>query len=80
MYEINDLMFVFYWRSDPKDEWLVSQPVTLGELIDGGVEFSFPDESSLPLNDVEWGRDQIRVVPVPSRKYAPSEDSDRSEG
>ncbi|MDQ2906873.1 MAG: hypothetical protein M3Y81_25470 [Chloroflexota bacterium] len=72
MYGINDLMYVFYWRNSKDDEWSISQPVTLGEIIDN-VEFEFQDGGTLPINDVNWGNDEIKVVPVPTRRYAPTE-------
>jgi hypothetical protein len=69
MDDINDYMFVFYWRNQDKGEWSISQPVSMGELIDGGVELEFMNGDSLPLNDVNWGKDGFKVVQVPARKY-----------
>lgn len=74
-YSINDLMFVFYWRNRSKDDWSISQPITLGEIIDD-AELDFGDDDitggSLPLHDIDWGNDEVRVVPVPSRSYLPT--------
>jgi len=72
-YKVNDLMYVVYWRADNSYEWSVSQPVTLGELIDN-AELDFGDDDdtggSLPINDIDWGRDEVLFYPVPPRKYA----------
>lgn len=70
-YKVNDLMYVVYWRNSKDDKWSISQPVTLGELIDD-AEFEFDDGGSLPLHDVEWGHDEILFFPVPPRKYMPT--------
>jgi hypothetical protein len=69
MYKINNYMFVFYWRAMKEDTWLISQPISLGELIDGEVEFSFNDGSSLPVHDIDWCCDEILVTTVPPRTY-----------
>lgn len=68
MIGLNDVWYVFYWKADEKDVWQVSQPITMGEIIDGGVELEFPDGDSLPLNDVDWGNDLIMYETVPSRR------------
>jgi hypothetical protein len=69
MDDINDYMFVFYWRGDSKDSWSVSQPVSLGEIMDGGVEFDFHDGGSLPVSDINWATDEVKISQVPPRKY-----------
>lgn len=78
-YKINDLMYVFYWRASKDDPWSISQPITLGEIIDN-AELDFGDDEndgevggSLPLNDIDWGRDEVRVHQVPPRRYAEQE-------
>jgi hypothetical protein len=81
MDSINDYMFVFYWRpvanskyhENPK-EWRISQPVSLGELIDGRVELELSDGGSLPVNDINWGEDEVKVTMVPPRKYVHTKD------
>lgn len=77
MDSINDYMFVFYWRESPKDKFAVSQPVSLGELIDGGVELELDDGGTLPLHDIDWSRDQVKVTQVPPRKYIHSSPAGR---
>lgn len=73
MNRINDYMFVFYWRESRKDKFAVSQPVSLGELIDRGVELELDDGGSLPLRDINWDSDDVKVAEVPPRKYTCSE-------
>lgn len=80
MDNINDYMFVFYWRppADSKHhenptEWRISQPVSLGELIDGQVELDLHNGESLPMNDINWGEDEFKVSMVPPRKYVHTE-------
>ena len=72
-YKVNDLMYVVYWRNSSKDKWSISQPVTLGEIIDD-AELDFGDDEenggSLPLHDIEWGHDEVLFYPVPPRKYS----------
>ena len=69
-YKVNDLMYVIYWRNSSKDEWSISQPVTLGEIIDD-AELDFgEDNGSLPMHDIEWGHDEVLFYPVPPRKYS----------
>jgi len=48
-------------------EWLVSQPITMGEMIDGNVELELSDGDSLPLNDIDWGNDFVMYDTVPAR-------------
>lgn len=67
MLGLNDEWFVFYWRPSKSVEWLVSQPITMGEIIEGDVELELSDGGSLPLNDVNWGVDFIMYASVPSR-------------
>lgn len=69
-YKINDLMYIWYWRNDKHDNWSISQPVTLGEIMDN-CELDFHDGGSLPLDDIAWGKDEVYVIPVPPRTYAP---------
>lgn len=69
MDEINDYMFVFYWKHKSDTEWLISQPVSLGEIIDRDVEFEFMDGESLPIYDIDWENNDVRVVQVPARSY-----------
>lgn len=73
-YKVNDLMYVWYWRNSKDDVWSISAPVTLGEIIDN-CELDFNNGGSLPLSDIEWGRNEVYVFPVPSRTYAPKEDT-----
>ncbi len=61
---INDIRFVFYWRRTDEDLWLVSHPVSLGELIDGDTELELSNGDSLPLSDIDWRRDQVRVAQI----------------
>lgn len=68
MIGINERYFVFYWRAEPTDQFQVSQPITIGELIEGQVELEFPDGDTLPLNDVDWGNDDIKMDFIPQRK------------
>lgn len=66
MKAINDVRFVFYYKQAGKNigpkEWIVSEPVTLGKLIEGNVELALSDDSTLPLNDVDWANDELQVV------------------
>lgn len=59
MIGINQSRFVFYWRGNEEDELKMSQSVTLGDVIDGHVELQFDDDTTLPLNDVDWGNDEL---------------------
>ena len=69
MDDINDYMFVFYWKNKTDTNWLVSQPVSLGEIIDGEVEFDFMNGECLPINDIDWETDDVKISQVPPRKY-----------
>lgn len=69
MDDINDYMFVFYWRNQNEGDWSISQPVSMGEIIDGGVELEFMDGGTLPFNDIDWGHDGFKLTQVPPRKY-----------
>ncbi len=77
-YKVNDLMYVWYWRNSKEDEWSISQPVTLGEIIDN-CELDFNDGGSLPLDDIDWGNDEVFIFPVPPRKYAPTSEQQEKE-
>lgn len=68
MQSINSIWFIFYWRPDEDEPYRVSQPFTLGEIIEGKIEMEFPDGSSLPMNDVDWGSDDLLVAQVPARE------------
>lgn len=67
MQGINDFMFVFAIK-DEQGQWDVMSPVTLGEIIDGDVEFQFANGDSLPMNDIDWDNIDIRVSIVPYRE------------
>lgn len=67
MEKINDIWFIFYWRNSSDEPYLVSQPFTMGEIIEGGIEMEFNDGSSLPINDVDWAGDELLVAQVPAR-------------
>lgn len=73
MDNINDYMFVFYWRNQDKGAWLIAQPVSMGEIIEGGVELEFMNGDSLPLNDIDWCKDGFKMTMVPPRKYVHTE-------
>lgn len=64
---INSFHFVFYYREqvapgEKENTWLVSQPITLGEIIEGDVELELSDESTLPFNDIDWSNVDMKVV------------------
>lgn len=69
---LNDRWFIFYWKQEEADTWQVSQPLTMGEIIEGGVELGFPDGGTLPLSDVDWGNDLIMYETVPARSAPPT--------
>lgn len=68
MQSINNIIFVFYYRQKGDDRWEVSQPVTLGEIIDGNVELSLSDESTLPMNDIDWSADELQAIIISGKK------------
>lgn len=67
MQGINDVMFVFAIKND-EGLWDVQEPVTLGEIIDNEVEFSFSNGDTLPLRDIDWGDIEIRMSIIPYRE------------
>lgn len=67
MQSINSIWFIFYYRNKKEDSYIVSQPLTLGEILDDN-ELEFSDGSTLPFSDVDWADDDLLVAQVPARK------------
>ena len=67
MQGINDIMFVFYYKSGSDKEYYVTQPITLGEIMNGDVEFELSNGDSLPLDDIDWSKDDLKMAIVPNR-------------
>jgi hypothetical protein len=70
---INDYSFIFTVRgpnSDEPNKLYVSQPVTLGEIIEHGsqAQLDFVDGSNMQFEDIEWGVDEVTAELVKGSK------------
>jgi len=64
MQGINDVMFVFAIKNE-EGLWEVQEPVTLGDIIDGEIEFQFENGDTLPLHDIDWSNIEIKMSIIP---------------
>lgn len=67
MQGINDVMIVFAVKNE-EGLWDVQEPVTIGEIIDGDIEFQFTNGDCLPLNDIDWNNIDIRMSIISYRE------------